>query len=145
MILPRYREIYGYTLVELLVLLCIVLALLGIGVPRVVSTIGAIGFRREVVITLNFLRQAHLDSVVSGHTLSLELEENELRRSDGKKFLLPAGLQFSLSPESKGSTLVVFYPNGRNYSQRFFINDMHNRRVVISIDPLSGTPECRDY
>lgn len=145
MITSRLRAPNGYTLIELLVLLSIVLTLLGLSVPRAISTIGAIEFRRGVITTLNFLRQSHLDSVVKGNTLSLKLEDDGLTRSDGKKFSLPAGLKLSPSPEGKGPILVVFYPSGRNSSQRFFINDTHDRRALISIDPLSGIPECKYY
>ncbi|MFQ5956427.1 MAG: prepilin-type N-terminal cleavage/methylation domain-containing protein [Candidatus Brocadiales bacterium] len=140
-----YRQAHGFTLIELLVVLSLVLAILGLGVPRVVSTMGAMEFRRGVVLTLNFLRQSHLDSVVKGDKLSLRLKENGLMRSDGKKFLLPSGLWLSLPLESKDSTLVVFHPSGRNASQKLYVKDTHNRRAVISIDPLSGMPDCRYY
>ncbi|HHT9119481.1 MAG TPA: pilus assembly FimT family protein [Candidatus Hypogeohydataceae bacterium YC41] len=145
MVSTRCKKLSGYTLVELLVLLCIVLTILGIGVPRVVSTMGALEFRRGVMVMLNFLRQAHLDSVVKGNTLTLKLEESGLARSDGKKFLLPTGLQLGLSRDSKDPILAMYYPSGRSNSQRFFIKDIHGRSAAISIDPLSSIPECKYY
>ncbi len=143
MVCIRYKHTCGFTLVELLVVLSIVLALLGLGVPKLVSTMGAMEFRRGVISTLNFLRQSHLDSIDKGSTLRLELEGNGLVRSDGKKFTLPSGLQLSLPSESEDSTAVVFHPSGRNTSQRLYINDMHNRRAEIILDPLSSLPECK--
>lgn len=141
----RYRQACGFTLIELLVVLSLVLAILGLSIPKVVSTIGVMEFRRGVVLTQSFLRQSHLDSVTGGETISLKLAKNKLVRSDGKTFFAPKGLRFSLPPESEDSSLVVFHPSGRNANQRLYINDRHNRRAVISIDPLSGIPECKYY
>lgn len=139
----RYKQAYGFTLLELIVVLSIALALLGLGVPRMVSTMGAMEFRRGVVLTVSFLRRSHLDAVVKGDTLRLKLEGNRLTRSDGREFPAPGGLRLSLPLESKDSTLAVFSPSGRNTSQRLYISDKHKRRAVISIDPLSSIPTCR--
>jgi type II secretory pathway pseudopilin PulG len=139
----RHVKESGYTLVELLVLLCIVLAILGLAVPRLVSTMGTMEFRRGVVATMNFLRQAHLESVSKGKTLSIRLEDSVLQRSDGKKFLPPSGLEVSLVQDSKEPVLVVFYPSGRSNSQLFFIKDMSGRQAAVSIDPLTSIPECK--
>ncbi|MHC4277934.1 MAG: pilus assembly FimT family protein [Planctomycetota bacterium] len=141
----RCRQACGFTLIELIVVLSLVLAILGLSIPKVVSTIGVMEFRRGVVLTQSFLRRSHLDSVAGGQTISLKLVKNELVRSDGKRFFAPKGLRFSLPPESKDPSLVVFHANGRNASQRLYINDSHNRGAVIGIDPLSGIPECRYY
>ncbi len=67
----RYKQVCGFTLLELIVVLSIVLALLGLGLPRMVSTMGAMEFRRGVALTINFLRRSHLDAVVKGDTLRL--------------------------------------------------------------------------
>lgn len=145
MVFTRSGKLQGYTLVELLVLLAIVSTLMGLGIPRVVSTLSAMKFRRAVVLTTNFLRQSNLDAVTNGDTLSLKLEANQLIRSDGKKFSLSDGLQFYMSPENKDNTIVIFYPSGRSSSQKFFINDIHDRKAALIIDPLSSIPKCSYY
>ncbi len=141
----RYRHASGYTLVELLVVLSIILAILGLLVPRAVTTLSSLEFRKGAALTLGFLRQSHLDSIVNGETLRVELEDRALVRSDGKRLLLPKGLQFSSPSESSGVPLAIFYPSGRNNSGNFFISDSHNRKAEISIDPLSSIPKCQYY
>lgn len=141
----RYRQARGFTLIELIVVLSLVLAILGLGIPKMVSTMGVMEFRKGVVLTLSFLRQSHLESVAGGHTIHLKLVKNGLVRSDGKEFFPPLGLRLSLPPESEDSSLVIFHPSGRNASQKLYVNDRHDRRAVISIDPLSGIPECKYY
>ncbi len=118
---------------------------MGLGIPRVVSTLDAIEFRRGVTLTVSFLRQSQLDAVVKGYNLSVKLEGNKIIRSDGKAFSLPKGLKIIPSLGDKDFTLVVFYSNGRSNSQKFFIRNVHGRTVTISIDPLSSIPECKYY
>ncbi len=143
MVTIRFRQVCGFTLIELIVVLSIVLAVLGLGVPKMVSGMRVVEFRRGVVQTMSFLRQSHLDAVAEGSLLSIRLEGDVLTRSDGKALSPPKGLQFSLPPDSRDRTMVVFSPGGRSSGQTFFITGTHKRKAVISIDPLTGMPKCR--
>ncbi len=143
MVSLRYRRACGFTLIELIVVICIVLAVLGLGVPKMMSGMRVIEFRRGVVQTMSFFRQSHLDAVAEGNPLSIRLEGDVLTRSDGKALSPPKGLRFSLPPASRDRTIVVFSPGGRSSGQTFFITGKHKRRAVISIDALTGMPKCR--
>jgi prepilin-type N-terminal cleavage/methylation domain-containing protein len=139
--IEKYHNSNSFTLIELIIVLAIVAIIGIIIVPRVTTGIESMRFRETVTEYITFLRNSHLDAILSRKDINVtaDLERNILERDDGEELHLSP--EIILSPkdsDSYGIAKYVFFYNGRGSGPEIFLIGSNERKALIYIDSLSG-------
>lgn len=137
----RYHNSSSFTLIELIIVLAIVAIIGIIVVPRVTTGIESMKFRETVTEYITFLRNSHLDAILSRKDMNVKvnLESNILERDDGEELhLSPEIILSPKNPDGYGIAKYVFFYNGRGSGPEIFLIGNNERKALIYIDSLSG-------
>lgn len=140
----------GMTLMELLVVLSVIAAVVGLSTPALVRYSGQARLKstvRQVVGLLSLVRSLSVSSP-AGHTVSIDLERRELSVVDNDSgealeqiVRLPRGLEVAV--EAGGEALkppeLVFQPNGalRGRTVSLILTDK-DKDVTITVSSITG-------
>ncbi|MDR4506671.1 MAG: type II secretion system GspH family protein [Candidatus Brocadiaceae bacterium] len=133
---------YGFTLIELIVVLVLIGIIAGITVPRYTGSIDTIKFRRSMSEIMYFLREARIYAMKKGSQTMVILDvENGLCWNDEEEVvILPLEIElFSDNPDDseKKNWEFVFYPNGTAREQKLGFSSGQTTSV-LHVEPLGG-------
>jgi prepilin-type N-terminal cleavage/methylation domain-containing protein len=162
------RQAHGrraFTLVELLVVLCVLVTVAGLVGPQLTEFIPAYRLDREMSTFVAVARRTKVEAVTKGlrHKLTLNFDENSYRvtvESDplnaygtftdtekdwGRKRSLPASCEFrsavvsaSGSTISSGETSLTFFASGKADGATIEAADDRGNASKVSIDAITG-------
>ncbi len=144
-----YTRSRGFTLLELVVVMIIMVIILGVTIPRFGGILGGgdlTGFSRHVAA---YLRNARELSVVRGRPISIEFNETDSLIScidgpEGTPSLDPVPVPgtISMSVTSRegpdGSGVVTFHPLGNATDARIVLHARDGKVKTIKIEGMTG-------
>ncbi len=131
----------AFTLIELLIVLAIITIGAVISVPRITSGIDASKFRNAVSEVVTYLRNTHLDAILVNKniTVSIDYDENVLKRDDDQLFSIPRGIVPSpLLIDDNQIEKFTFYNNGRGTGPKVEFMGRNERKATVYVDLISG-------
>jgi prepilin-type N-terminal cleavage/methylation domain-containing protein len=164
----RPREIGGFTLLELLVVLVLMSLMTALAAPRLVGTLSSTSAKasvKRIAAALRYARnQAASTKTVYAAAFHREsskvavgrlpdprtMESGELRMFDPRVFSLPDGIRIESVIPASGEeddtdpARILFYPSGASSGGRVVIADDRDRRSGLSVDPVMGTVRLED-
>ena len=137
----KHSNSRAFTLIELLIVLVIISIGAAISVPRITTGIDAAKFRNAVSEVVTYLRNTHLDAILERKDIivSIDYEENVLKRSDNQQFNIPADI--ILNPLVIDDSQIVkftFYNNGRGTGPKVEFIGSNERKASVYVDLISG-------
>lgn len=147
---------YGFTLIELIIVLAIVAVTAAVSIPRLGAIFEAKSFRQMVNKAIVFLRDARVDALSTGKKVSVvvDLKEGKFIRSspegadgDERNLQMPDGVEIGVELEDKFGDEDVeftFYPNGTASGPRLLLKDSDKgKNAIIYLEPLAGLIRCK--
>ena len=141
MMIARAR---GFTLVELLVTLMIMVAMLGVAVPQFSRAMLHLQLRKSTQEIAAVLRQARNSSISQSRTaaLVLDTEDHTLQSGpDGRVYQWPADIDVAVVSNATyvvaRDTSIRFYPDGTASGGMLMVS-ANERSYTISVDWLTG-------
>ncbi len=138
----------GFTLIELIIVLCVLGITTGLAMPRLFSTWEKAKFQENLNKIVFFLRENQLEAISKTEKIFVVLgaERREFTRRDGTNLILPRSI--NVRPKSDKDYMrrkeigYIFYPNGRVVGAELLVTGEHNRKAMIYIEPLTGQAKC---
>lgn len=146
----------GYTLIELIVVICVLALMLGFTLPKVQDVVMSDPFEktsRQWVILIRSLKQAAVADQKT-YTLHIDtsrnrfwetddtLSEEQIAAAEEKATRLPAGIGFSKvtflgnRAVSTGVVAIRFYPKGYSDGVEMLIEDNQRHRRTFIVEPF---------
>ena len=134
----------GFTLVELLITLVIMVAIFSIAIPQYSRSMGSLQLRKSTQEIAAYLRQARNASITESRTIVLvvDAEGKEIRRKNSDSaYQWPDDIDVKLA-ENQGlvpdlNHSIEFRPDGTAADQVLLVST-ENRHYTISVDRLTG-------
>lgn len=136
---------YGYTLVELLVVIALFAIVLSIGIPSVKIIFNTrekkelMEFKRDIIFARN---SAVVENCL--HVLSIDVPQNSYKilKDDGKSLIVIKSIKFSNGIIIKGNNFnssMSFYPTGTpNIGGTILLTNRKRQKIEITITPATG-------
>ncbi len=134
----------GFTLVELLITMVIMVAVFSIAIPQYSRSINSLQLRKSTQEIAAFLRQARNASITESRTVVLvvDAEEHEIRQGDADsvyQWAADIDVEFAANPIDGTDTdkAIQFRPDG-TATERTLIVSTERRQYSIEVDWLTG-------
>ncbi|MFA7257659.1 MAG: type II secretion system protein [Kiritimatiellales bacterium] len=142
----------GFTLIEIMLVVVIILIAAGITVPKFKGTFKSTQMTDATRSTVRIARYARSLAILKQETCTLSFESNRLNLVCGTNTTapeasrkLPEDIQISSfenladeNRDSEGTRRVQFYPVGMNDGFKVTLNDGGDRRSTVVCNPISG-------
>ncbi len=141
----NYNSKYGYTLVELLVVIALFAVVLSIGLPSVKIIFNTrekkelMEFKRDIIFARN---GAVVENCV--YILSIDVGKNgyKIIKDDGTSLIVIKSIKFSKGVVIKGNNFngsISFYANGTpNMGGTILLTNRKKQKIEITITPATG-------
>ena len=134
----------GFTLVELLIVLVIMVAVFSVAIPQYSKSMDSLQLRKSTQEIASYLRNARNASITESRTVVLvvDADEHKIRQGDSKPaYQWPADInvEFSGSQDVYADTerTIQFRPDG-TATERTLIVSTQRREYAIAVDWLTG-------
>ncbi len=134
---PGSENDLGYSLLELLVVLCVLALAAAVTMPQFAGSRGATALRGGERAVIEAVRQLRSEAIGTNSVAWMEIEPGgrAIRTSAGRRLGLPAGV--SVAPVRLAFTRMHFYPDGRSSGTAWRLTG-GGVGTVVSVDWLTG-------
>ena len=136
------KKSYGFTLIELIVVLVIIGIIAGVAVPRFAGSYDTIRFRKMMSGLVSFLRESRIKALGTAgvYHVTMDLHRGFCWNDDKETLILPGNIEiFTDKIEAQNERLKVFafFPNGTALEEK--VGFACDRMVaVLHVEPLGG-------
>jgi len=148
----KYLIANGFTLIEVMLVVVIILIIAGVAVPKFKGTFKSTQMNDAVRSTVRITRYARSLAILQQETCTLRFETNRLALICGTNSAtpeasrkLPEDIQISsfenlagTERDADGTRRVQFYAGGMNDGFKVTLSTDNDRRATIACNPISG-------
>jgi prepilin-type N-terminal cleavage/methylation domain-containing protein len=143
---------HGFTLLEVMLVVVIILIATGIAIPSFRGTLGSTRMKDAVRSTVRVARYARSMAILHQEDCTLSFATNRIMLSSESGTLaerrLPDEIEITnfenLADNGENDRKVIYYSSGMNDGFELTMADEKNRRYTITCDPITGTVEVED-